>query len=51
MVVSQSARAGRLVAYTAGIGRQVCWLVNELGQVGKTVWVGSQVCLLVNQLG
>ena len=32
-----------LVSYTAGIGRQVCWLVNELGQVGRCVGKSNQL--------
>ena len=41
-MVNQSAviitiKIGMLVGYTAGIDRQVCLLVFELGQVGRCV--------------
>ena len=47
-----------LVGQTAGVGRQVCLSVIQLGRqagagmlVGQTARVGGQVCWLVNELG
>ena len=42
MLVGQSARAGMLVSQSAGIGRQVCRLVNQPWQMGR--YLGWSVC-------